>query len=280
MILDHNWAFFSKIRFVLNATVTPIQYVVNWPVEFVRNIGDNLTTHNSLLDENNSLKMQNLLLRAQIQTLTATEQQNKDLSQLLNSAPKTTNKIIAAEVLAVDSDAYVEQIILNRGIQDHLYVGQPVLDGQGIMGQVIDVGPLTSRVMLLSDTRSGIAVNVVRSGLRAIAVGTGNAEKLKLANIPVTSDIKADDILVSSGLDLRYPTGYPVGIITRVDHAKGEPYLTVTVKPSAQLNRSSLVLLMWMPESDTAKAIKQQLATITAESKEVHATINEEDNAS
>lgn len=278
MILDHNWTFFSKIRLVLNTAVTPIQYVVNWPVEFVQNLDDNLTSHSSLLEENNSLKMQVLLLHAQIQTLTAIEQENTELRQLLSSAPKTTNRVIAAQVLAVDSDPYVEQIVLNRGIKDNLYVGQPVLDDQGIMGQVIDVGQLTSRVMLLSDPRSGIAVNVVRNGLRAIAVGSGNSEQLKLANIPVTSDVKVDDVLVSSGLDLRYPTGYPVGIVTSVDHDKGAPYLTITVKPNAHLNRSRLVLLMWIPHSDTSVAVKHQLDAMTTDSQQ--AQLNEGDNAS
>ncbi len=278
MLLDHKWVFFSKIRFVLNAAVTPIQYIVDLPVEFFGAIANNLTTSQNLVEDNASLKVQALLLRAQIQRLQATEKENNQLRALLGSTPKAGGRVLVAQVLAVDSDPSVQQIVLNRGAEKSISVGQPVLDAQGVMGQVIQVGPWTSRAMLLSDTRSGIPVSVLRNGLRAIAIGDGSSGLLQLINIPVTADLKLGDVLVSSGLGLRYPSGYPVGLVSQVIHKKGAPYLSVIVTPSAHLNRSRLVLLVWPQESNIATDAKKQLSLMQQQGAELRKQSQEVQN--
>lgn len=280
MVLDHNWARFAKIRYVLNASVSPIEYVVDWPVELIGTVANNLTTHQDLIEENASLKMQLLLLQSQIQKLVAMEKENSQLRELLSSSSKAGGAVAVAQVLAVDSDPYVQQVVLNRGAQDKIAIGQPVLDAQGVMGQVIEVNPWTSRVMLLSDPRSGIAINVVRNGLRAIAVGNGNSEQLKLINMPKTTDIQVGDVLVSSGLDLRYPIGYPVGIVTKLNYQKGAQYLTVDVKPSAYLNRSRLVLVVLSEDSTIATTAKQQLADMKSAGEQLRVQGGEAQHAS
>lgn len=265
MVLSQRWLFFSKIRFVLDAVVTPIQYIVDWPFELMGTIASNLSAHNSLVEENASLKVQQLLLKSQLQKLSAIEKENNKIRALVASTPKSSTKVAVARVLAVASDPYAQEVVINSGSQQGIYAGQPVLDAQGVMGQVIQVGPWTSRVMLISDTRSGIPVNIMRNGIRAIAVGDGDHNRLRLINMPVTTDIKKGDELVSSGLGMRYPVGYPVGVVTNISHTKGAPYLDVLIKPMAYLNRSQLVLLIWSRKDKLSTVVKKQIRAMQAQ---------------
>jgi rod shape-determining protein MreC len=127
-------------------------------------------------------------------------------------------------------------------------LGQPVLDARGLMGQVVELMPYTSRVLLLTDTTHSIPVQVNRNGLRAIASGTGNPERLELRHVADTADIKEGDLLVSSGLGQRFPAGYPVATVKEVIHDSGQPFAIVRAVPTAALNRSRYLLLVF---SDT-----------------------------
>jgi len=138
---------------------------------------------------------------------------------------------------------------VNKGELDGVYKGQPVLDAQGLMGQVIEVLPYTSRVILIADSNHAIPVQVNRNGVRAIAVGSGQLNELVLIYVPDTADIKAGDMLVSSGLGNRFPQGYPVGVIKSVEHDPGEPFAIVSAEPSAYLDRSRHLLLVFSQDS-------------------------------
>jgi rod shape-determining protein MreC len=124
-------------------------------------------------------------------------------------------------------------------------LGQPVLDARGLMGQVVELMPYTSRVLLLTDTTHSIPVQVNRNGLRAIASGTGNPERLELRHVADTADIKEGDLLVSSGLGQRFPAGYPVATVKEVIHDSGQPFAIVRAVPTAALNRSRYLLLVF-----------------------------------
>ena len=118
------------------------------------------------------------------------------------------------------------------------------------MGQVIDVLPYTSRVLLVADSNHAIPVQVNRNGVRAIAVGSGKLDELALIYVPDTADIQEGDQLVSSGLGSRYPKGYPLGEITTIEHDPGEPFAFVKAKPAAYLDRSRYVLLVFSKASE------------------------------
>ena len=126
-----------------------------------------------------------------------------------------------------------------------MVLGQPVLDARGLMGQVVELMPYTSRVLLLTDTTHSIPVQVNRNGLRAIASGTGNPERLELRHVADTADIKEGDLLVSSGLGQRFPAGYPVATVKEVIHDSGQPFAIVRAVPTAALNRSRYLLLVF-----------------------------------
>lgn len=236
---------FSSIRAALSVPVAPFQYLVSWPTQVINNLKIILSSHDDLIKENLRLKTDQLLLRSQLQRLIAIESENNYLKALLQSSQQVKSKTLIAELLAVDSEPFVRQVVLDKGTRDGVYIGQPVLDASGVMGQVMQVGPLTSHVLLINDPHSGIPVQNARSGLRATAVGDSYSGKLRLMYIPKTADIKPNDIFITSGLGDRYPEGYPVGKVLSVNKDPAHQFADIIVEPSARLESSRQVLLIW-----------------------------------
>ncbi|MQK16834.1 rod shape-determining protein MreC, partial [Escherichia coli] len=85
-------------------------------------------------------------------------------------------RVLVTELIGVDPNPFTHRILIDKGEKDGLFIGQPVLDARGLMGQVVEVMPYTARVLLLTDTNHSIPVQVNRNGLRAIAAGSGNPE--------------------------------------------------------------------------------------------------------
>lgn len=248
MYRDHQQLTLAGFRSTLSAVIAPLQYTVDFPFRFFSLIHSNLSTHQTLLTENTTLKANQLLLRAQLQKLIALESENANLRALLKSLPPMAGKITrmeAGQLLAVNEGSYAQEVIVDKGSQKGVYVGQPVLDEGGVMGQVIAVGPFTSRVLLITDVRSAVPIQSSRNGVRAIAVGQGIAKPLLLIHVPETSEIKVGDQLVTSGLGGNYPEGYPLGSVTQVIKSRGATPIEIHVKPSAQVNHHTQVLFIW-----------------------------------
>ena len=185
------------------------------------------------------------------------------LRELLNSAALVDEQVLVGELIGVDPNPFTHRILIDKGSRDGVTLGQPVLDARGLMGQVVEVMPYTARVLLLTDTTHSIPVQINRNGLRAIAVGTGNPERLELRHVADTADIKEGDLLVSSGLGQRFPAGYPVAVVKEVIHDSGQPFAVVRAVPTAALNRSRYLLLVF---SDPRSA--EQRAADSAEAQE------------
>jgi rod shape-determining protein MreC len=251
MILDKRVEAITEVRAALSMPLVPLQYLVSWPIQFVDKVRDTVSTYDSLVKENLDLKAEQLRLRAQVQRLLAIELENNQLKALTNSSSQIQGKVLVAQLLAVSSDPFMNQVVLDKGSRDAVYVGQPVLDADGVMGQVIEVGPLTSRVLLINDTHSGVPVQITRNGIRAIVVGDAYTGKLRLINVPQTADVIKGDILITSGLGEHYPEGYPVGKVTHVDKDPGMQFANIAVEASARLDRSRGVLLVWPPNKAT-----------------------------
>lgn len=249
MVLDHR-QHIMVVRNVLTAVVAPIQYAMSMPIKFIDNLNDDLSSRKKLLAENSALRAEQLLLQAQLQKLLALENENNQLRALLASAAQSHNqKVVVAQLLAVETDNLISEVVVDKGQHDGIYVGQPVLDAYGIFGQVIQVGPLTSRILLITDLRSAVPVQDARSGVRGLVIGKGKLANLALTNIPATADVRVGDVLVSSGLGGRYPMGYPVGIVKAIHANPSEQFTQIIVEPKAYLNRSQQVLLIWPPKS-------------------------------
>ncbi len=167
------------------------------------------------------------------------------MRELLESSFRLNERVLVADLVAVDLHAFRRRIIINKGKREGAYEGQPVVDARGIMGQIVHAGPFSSTVLLITDTNHALPVQVNRNGLRAVAVGLGRDDTLLLEYLPNNADIRPGDLIISSGLGHRFPPGYPVGEIERITLDPGESFARVTLKPSARLGRSREVLLVW-----------------------------------
>lgn len=230
----------------LSLVTAPVMTVANAPFALFDQIANRLRSQTSLLNENTTLRAQVMILAGRLQKLQAIQTENRALRVLLQSSPVTHHlRLMLAQVMAVQASPYTQEIILNKGSHDNVFIGQAVLDAHGIMGQVIEAAPYTSRVLLLTDPRSGVPVQDERTGLRGILIGQGRSGLLRWINMPITSDIRVGDVLVSSGLGGDYPIGYPVGVVASVNPHTTDQFLGIEVVPRAQMNSSEQVLLVW-----------------------------------
>lgn len=257
MVLDQRGASVRQLRAALSMPLSFLQYGVNWPVQLIDSLRNTVSTHDALVKENVDLKTQQLLLKAQVQRLLSIESENNQLKALLRSSTHVSGKVLIAQLLAVDSDPFVNQVILDKGARDGVFIGQPVLDANGVMGKIIQVGPVTSRLLLITDNHSGIPIQDTRNGIRAIAVGDNYSGKLRLVNVPETIDVKVGDTLVTSGLGEHYPAGYPVGQVVSVVKDPAMQFATISVQPSSQVDRSSQVLLIWPNKKTNDKTLAE-----------------------
>jgi rod shape-determining protein MreC len=259
MLMDQHWQAFHRLRNRLDVVVYPIQAVVDFPIKVVHWMSSTVENQHELLADNARLRAHEFLLQAKLQKLLVVERENAQLKELLKSTNYVSGKVLVAQLLAVSLDSALQQVILNKGHGDHVYVGQPVLDAYGVMGQIIDVGEVTSKVLLLTDKRAAIPVEDYRNGVRSVAIGDGKAGSLSLINVVDTADIKVGDLFVSSGLGLRYPVGYPVGVVTSVHKSSGKNFASIELKPSAHMDRTQQVLLTWPENAHLVSEVRQQL---------------------
>lgn len=256
MFFDYHYRYLDTVRSCFSLIVSPVQYIVDYPVRVVGWVQSLVSAKKALIDENMQLRYQQAILEAELQKLLVIQKENHQLKELLLTSSKANMRAMAAQILAVDTNNARQIVVLDKGKRNGVYSGQPVLDAKGVMGQVIDVGPLTSTVLLISDSKSAVPVRNNRTGERSILMGTNNIDKLSLINLPKTASIHPGDILVTSGLGRRYPEGYPVGRVEEVNSLPGEDFVKVVVSPVALLNRNRLVLLIW-PDPEQEKLTAQ-----------------------
>lgn len=256
MIFDYRYHYLGLVRTGFSFFAAPLQYVVDYPVRVMSWMQSLVSAKKSLIDENIKLHYQQTILEAEMQKLMAIKEENSQLKQLLLTSSKEKVNAMAAQILAVDATNSRQVVILDKGKREGAYVGQPVLDAKGVMGQIIDVGYITSTVLLISDAKSAVPVRNNRTGEHAILIGTNDVGLLSLINLPHTASIAKGDLLVTSGLGRLYPEGYPVGRVEKIINIPGEEFIKVDVSPVALLNRNRLVLLIW-PDKDQALLTRQ-----------------------
>ncbi len=245
----------------LNVVVLPLQYAVNAPYALYKTLASTVTTQRQLLTDNAQLRARNFLLQARLQRLSALEKENVELRNLLQSSSQLSGKVVVGELLAVDLSPSLQQMIVNRGARDKIYVGQPVFDAYGVVGQIINVGVYTSKILLLTDPHSAIPVQNSRNNIRAVAMGQGVRGTLVLSEVSETTDIQLGDVMLTSGLDQRYPQGYPVGVVIEKQRVRGEHYLRIVLRPAARLDRAQQVMLTWPSNPALARIVQDQLKT-------------------
>lgn len=255
VFFDHHIGSFETARGYLQSMVSPLQYLATAPKRMMNWTAENVTSRQNLIEQNQRFKVEELLLREQLMQLSMLEQENQRLRSLLGSPLRKETKKMVAEVIAVDSDPYTHQVVINRGANDGVYEGQPVLDDQGIVGQIQHVGTISSRVILMTDVTHAVPVRVSRNGIRMIASGTGHIDSLIHNFVPHSTDVKEGDVLVTSGLGGKYPEGYPVSVIVTVNQDETRAFVELYSKPVAQIDRLRYLLLLW-PENANELSIK------------------------
>jgi rod shape-determining protein MreC len=244
MVLDYRNQHLVHIRSLAAAAVYPLQEAVNAPFAAARWSREQLEARDQLIAENKRLRSVLLDQSGRLQRMAALEAENTRMRALLDSTAKVGDQVLIAEIVAVDMDRLRHRVVLNRGSSDGAFLGQALIDASGVVGQITRDRGASSEALLITDPDHALPVEVVRNGLRTIAVGTGDLERLSLPFMARNSDIKPGDLLVSSGLGGTFPSGYPVGTVVEVRGDSGESFLTVNAKPAAALDRVREVLLV------------------------------------
>jgi rod shape-determining protein MreC len=244
MYLDQRARWSERLRYGLQSAAYPVQVAVNSPAAAWHWLTGSLATRNTLRSQNLQLHTEVQSLQLQLLRQRALEQENAQLRELHHTLPPLVQRWLVAEVIGVESGTLRQRLIINKGLHDGVHVNQPVVDGAGVMGQVAHVGPWNSEVILITDPEHALPVQITRTGLRTIAVGSGNADELLLTYLAANSDVKSGDELVSSGLGGVFPAGYPVGHITGVRREANQLLAQVRAAPRAGIDRAREVMLI------------------------------------
>ncbi|MGO1329517.1 rod shape-determining protein MreC [Idiomarina sp. PL1-037] len=250
IFIDHRLQAMKPVRLFLNSLVAPVQYLAILPEQLLDGVSESLKTTSQLSDENKQLKRIILELQGEQQQLRFLQNENKRLRELLGSDARDSARRMVAEVIAVASEPFSQQLVINKGTLNGVYEGQPVLDSHGIIGQVQDVGGNTARVLLLSDQSHAISLRSERSDIRILAQGTGDIGRLELMFIPHSTELKEGDLLMSSGLGGIFPEGYPVATIRKIVRDESLPFAKVIADPVSALDRVRNVLLLWPSDGE------------------------------
>jgi rod shape-determining protein MreC len=244
MFMDQFGHYVPRIRSAMELAIEPVFHVVGWPSKAFQSLELRTRKHNELVAENQQLIQQLLKVSGSVQTQAALQQENQRLRDLLGATHGRAYLYQFAEMQRVDLDPFSHKIWINRGDKQGVVVGQAVIDGLGIVGQVEDVHRHFSTVRLISDPDHALPVQINRTGLRTVAFGSGETSHLLMPNVPLQADVSPGDLIVTSGLGDRFPPGFPVGEVERVERDSGGTFATVYMRPYAALDRGREVLLI------------------------------------
>lgn len=262
MFLDHRLQTMQPVRSFLSTATAPVQYLAVLPEQVMNRLVYLATTRSALREDNLRLHEELLELQMAVQRLNFLENENARLRKLLGSDVRQASRRMAAEVVAVATDPFSHQVVINKGYANGVYEGQPVLDNRGILGQVVSVARTTARVLLISDQSHAISLRAERSDIRVIAQGTGDLNRLELSFIPHSTELAEGDVLVSSGLGGVFPEGYPVAIINTIDRDERAQYARVEVTPFAQLDRVRTLLLLWPADASESPVYDNEVTDV------------------
>lgn len=243
LIAFRDQPFFKRFRLITQDAVSVIYTVAGSPVTIGHSMSDFFRSHQTLRDENSRLQQENFVLRGQAQRLAAVLAENTRYRDLLNSAGSLEREVMVADIIAVTADASRHILLLDKGSKHGVTEGQPLLGAEGLVGQIITVGESTSRAIMITDSIHAVPVQVLRSGVRGLAEGTGEIDSLVVRHIAATTDIVEGDILVTSGLGGLFPPGYPVAKVISIEDEQGSAFAKVVSRPVVKLDRGRHVMI-------------------------------------
>ena len=243
LVADLRFHTLEWARLAVATLAWPLQRITGMPIDAAGDFGAYLTRQSRLLQENEELRRRqldtaNLLLRQQ-----HLEQENIRLRALLDMRARLPVEGRIAEILYAARDPFSRRVIIDKGTQHGISAGQAVVDDVGVIGQVVRVFPLTAEVLLLTDKEQAIPVEVQRNGLRAVLAGAG-AGMMELRFLAANAEVKAGDILMTSGLDGVYLPGLPVAKVVNIDRDNSYAFARITCVPLAGVERHGLALVL------------------------------------
>jgi len=270
MVADVRYNQMAHVRELLSAAAYPLQAAVDLPFRAWDWLTGSFADRSRLRRENMELTGRLRLANLQLQRFAALEDENRRLRDMRENSAGVADRVLVASILNVDLDPFRHRVLVDKGASDGVFKGQAVLDAEGIFGQVAQVHAETAEVILISDAEHAIPVQSTRSGLRTIAVGTGDSSRLSLPFVTGESDLKVGDVLLSTGMGGVFPRGYPVAEVTRVERNPAATFALVDARPTALLDRDREVLLVWFtppPAMDEAPPPESTQAAAAAASE-------------
>ncbi len=244
LYLDARTTVIQPAQSVVNTIIYPVKILAELPSSAGKNLKIWFSDKADLIATIDRLQTRQYTLEFEIQKNASLLAENRRLRLLLRSSNNLQYPSIIAEIISTNSNPYRHIVELNRGAQDLVKTNQPIIDTSGVVGQIININQHSSQAILISDPQHIFSVQVNRNGIRGLAQGTGSFQSLNILNIPIEEDIKVGDLLISSGLDQRFPQGYPVAIVTAIEHDPTNHFAKISAKPTAELSKIREVLVL------------------------------------
>ncbi|MGZ8908467.1 MAG: rod shape-determining protein MreC [Methylococcaceae bacterium] len=245
LVTEHRNHQLDLLRTTLSFFIDPLKYLVDLPTVMVEHAAESVSSYTTLKKENQRLRDEQLIQQTRLLKLEALEKENIRLRALLENSFKLGEQVLIAELLSVNMAPYEHIVVVNKGTRFGVHPQQPVLDANGVVGQVFRALPLSSEIMLITDPNHAIPVQVNRNGLLTIAVGSGQLNRLVLPFLPGNADIRPGDLLITSGLGGTFPQGYPVAVVDEFTSQPNKAFAKITATPKAHLDRNRELMIVW-----------------------------------
>ncbi|OTE95205.1 rod shape-determining protein MreC [Crenothrix sp. D3] len=245
LVTEHRSSKLDTLRLSLSYIVDPLKYAIDLPSALIKQATESFGSYTALVRENANLRNEQLVRQTQLLKLDSLEKENVRLRALLENSFKLGEQVLIAELLSINTSPYDHILVVNKGTNFGVHPQQPVLDANGVVGQVFRALPLTSEIMLITDLNHAIPVQINRNGLLTIAVGSGQLNQLNLPFLPSNADIRPGDLLITSGLGGTFPQGYPVGVVDEFTSQPNKPFANITATPKSLLDRNRELMIVW-----------------------------------
>ena len=252
MIADHRFRALETVRLSLSVLAHPVQELAAFPSQALGRIADYFASQERLLRENQELKVKVLEQSAAAQEARLLRAEQAHLLAMSPGKSRYAEGGKLAEVLYSARNPFTRKVVIDKGLKDSVAAGMPVIDGEGVVGQVTNVGTFTSEVTLVTEKDQSVPVMLVRNGLRAIAVGSGKDGSIDVPFMPVSADIQNGDVFVTSGIDGTYPPGLLVAQVTSVEKNAAYVFAKIVARPAAGVENHRYVMILPIPEPGAA----------------------------
>lgn len=260
MVTDHKTDLLQPIRTATSIINLPVETLINIPRTITETV-ERFYPDSDLQDRYRLLQQKQTILESRLQRYEAVLRENRRLMDLLSASQKASDEFSLAEIINFRAEVYTHKAVINLGMESGVYIGQPVISPQGVIGQVVETGYRRSVLILISDISHGLPVEIERNGLRTIAQGSGKTGLVKVPYLDGQANIRIGDRLVTSGIGGRFPAGYQVAVVTDIVQDANEAFIDITAETTAQIDHVREVALLWNAGPENKSVFEEQRLT-------------------